>query len=143
MEITNAETSITETELAEFEAQYGLNLPDAYRRHILSDNGGVPSNSFFFADDEEYAVSSFLSVKHGSNSVNKLLDVLNAAPTRPLGTDFYPFADDMFGNMYCINLVNSQVYLWEHDMEGEPMLLANSFSDFVDGLVEEGEEYEF
>ncbi len=143
MHITNTETEITEAELASFETQYGLNLPEDYRQHILSFNGGVPTESYFFADDEEFLISSFLPILHGNNTVNKLLDVLAEAPQRPLAPEYYPFADDTFGNMYCINQVDGKVYLWEHDMEGEPEALARSFTEFINALVEDEEEYEF
>ena len=143
MEFTDTEPSITDDDLATFEASVGITLPSDYREHIVRFNGGLPAASYYLYEDEEYYVASFHPINHGDFTVNDLLDALRGLPEDVFPAHLYPFADDAFGNSYCLDLANGGVVFWSQDTDEGPVSLATTFTEFVDGLTEEGEGYEF
>ncbi len=129
------EQSLTEEEVNTFEKENKLSLPEAYKRHILKNNGGISDKKYF----KGYGIAHFYPIKYGEDTVEDTIDMIGDI----LPTGFYPFAYDMGNNQFCIDLSegdNGKIYFCAMG-EGEikPVLIANSFEEFMKGLSNEKE----
>jgi hypothetical protein len=127
------EEKISELELTQFSEELELKLPEAYKLHILENNGGYPENEYF----KNIHVHYFYAIKKGEypleEKISNLKDVL------PI--NYFPFTSDEGGNQVCISLNEEdygKVYFCPMDMgEVKPEFLANSFTEFLEGLSED------
>lgn len=135
------------TDAERLERLIGAALPPAYREFVLANNGGYPvPDTFRFADGRPgSAVHQFFALrgKQASNRLSYAVEVF--AERVPPG--LLPIARDPFGNLICLGVLGSdysgEVWFWDHEREadeGEPARtdnltkIADSFSDFLDGL---------
>ena len=131
MEFTNTEKKLLNEDIVVFEQEIGLQLPEAFKLHILDKNGGVPKKRYF----DDTRISRFLSIKYGNNTIEKLYN--NIKDVVPNG--FLPFAEGS-GFEFYLSLADEgygKVYLWFHDEEDSEELLANSFEEFIQALNDE------
>jgi len=133
VDFKNTEQSINNTEFDQFEREFGLNLPKAYKRHILKNNGGKPTLDIY----GELRIHYFHSIKYAEfTTLEKTLERIKDI----LPDDFFPFAQDSGGNQVGFFLNEEEygkVYIWFHDMDEEDELeyLADSFDEFMKGLT--------
>lgn len=129
------EQKITISELATFEQETGLNLPESYKKHILKYNGGSPEEKDYF---QEKIIAHFYPIRYGKYTLEKSYKMMKDS----LPQYFLNFAYDPGGNPFCLNLKNGidygKVYYCAMD-EGEviPEFMANSFQEFMNGLEED------
>lgn len=127
-----SEEKISNDELLEFEQSIGYELPRSYKKFILKNNGGVPSNKYF----SEFSIALFFSFKYGKMTIDKIYKEFNNLV--PKG--FIAIADEPGGDFICINLNTDQnyghIFYISHDND-VPLLVAESFEQFLDGLTEE------
>ena len=130
----NTENQLDTNDLNKFKNDYKLNLPSSYTSHILSFNGGYPDKD----EIKGHVVSKFYPIKYGDYTLEEILNDL-VVNENILPSDFFPFACDQGGNDFCISLQDSQygkIYLFYHDTGGDVELIANSFKEFMENLVE-------
>jgi hypothetical protein len=138
---------LSEEELAAFETEKSLQLPEGYRNFMLRYNGGQPvPKSFNFPESENgSSVGVFYRIKKdGTNSLQFVMQQFEGR----MPEDLLPVAGDTFGNQICLGLEGEsrgKVFFWDHEMEplerGEPdyantRLLANTFDEFLDSLFD-------
>lgn len=140
-------------ELAAFESELGVVLPDGYREFLLATNGGYLGGRLWFfgptpagkaADAGVHHLGGFRKQWHFSLTEHR--DCYDGRIPEGL----LWVADDPFGNAICVGLIHphrGRVYFWDHEAEpdsedwdgqvetaGNVTLLANTFSEFVSGL---------
>jgi hypothetical protein len=131
--------------LADFEADFGVPLPEDNRRLLLAHNGGelVPDELVRPGEDEPFSsIGPLLGLHNGPQFLDEILGNVEG----DIPADSLPFAEDAGGNLLCLvvragNL--GTLYFWEHgraDPEAEApgwdgmTLLAGSFAGFVAAL---------
>lgn len=129
----DTEQNITALELNSFEQEQNVNLPVAYKTHILTSNGGTPEKDIF----KGMRVHYFHPIKYGENQLKEIIDDIGEL----FPPDFFPFAGDAGGNQIGFFLAGERVqkvYIWFHDMDDEDELeyLADSFEEFMEGLTD-------
>ncbi|HEX9980460.1 MAG TPA: SMI1/KNR4 family protein [Flavobacterium sp.] len=123
---------LTREELRGFEQQLNMKLPDSYTKLIQEYNGGAPEKDYFKG---KWVI--FNSIKYGKNPIEKTIETMK----RIIPNNFFPFAHDPGGWLFCIDLKQGEeygkIYFYRLDQETEEEaieLLAESFEEFMDGL---------
>ena len=140
---TKCATPLTISDVKDVETTLGFKLPQQLKEHYLQFNGGGPVKPCYYAEDLdlETEIAVFYPMKYHNGSgllVEKIyMDFINRAV---IPKKYLPFANDLGGNLFCIDLENEIVVLIWMDLgvvtESCINLLANSFIDFVDNLEE-------
>ena len=140
---------ITREEIKAIESKLGITFPDCFVEHYLQYNGGIPSEAFFYSEEEdiETEIQLFSPLKYRFQNV----DVRTVEEKYELFkskseimSDYLPFANDYGNNQICINLKDNKVYIVYMDL-GELTQdcfkqLADDFDEFIDGLSSESIE---
>ena len=138
----NARRELSDSDFAWLEAQIGTALPKAVRAHYSVFNGGEPENYIYVLDENRYVIQEFFSIRYGKpghNIEDNYRELVQKERIIPKG--MVPFAIDPAGDFYCFDSADGRISIFrsEHlpDIEKCITFLANSISDFVDGLVED------
>jgi len=155
-ELTYTTQSATEKDILAFEELIGTTLPKQYRHFLTECNGGRVggpiSGGLWFDEqtsvkiiggirqDKSYSLAHYHGLYQGDN-----------APRIPL--DLIWIMSGVFGNHICLGIrgnYRGQIFFWDHEQEPEPgtrngsvenspniFMLAETFSDFIENLVEE------
>jgi hypothetical protein len=124
---------ITDKEINDFEKKLkGFKLPDDYKGHMLKYNGGVTLEFYEWYKDDEVQFLYFLPLKFEDNNMeNALISKEGILPESDI------FIGSIRGGKLCMSLARNgdkgSVYAFFSD--GEKLDLANSFTEFVNGLV--------
>jgi len=136
----------SETELAAFESMIGCRLPEDYRQFLATTNGGAVEDDRFFSGTADAGICIY-----GIGGVPELIENRDCyqISERRIPSDLLWIMDDAFSRGVCIGITGAyrgKVYLWDSDNEpgsawdgevataGNIVLLANSFTEFIDGL---------
>ena len=123
-------------EIREFENKLGLSLPEDYKTHMLQYNGGRPEghNVFFNTSNDKISLGYFHPIKYGCSTVEKIYELTH---------DFLPKNHVSIGDTHTgyLNMCLDQndygaVYLYHSNKKERK--IANSFTEFVNGLVDYG-----
>ncbi|HEY0016567.1 MAG TPA: SMI1/KNR4 family protein [Longimicrobium sp.] len=151
-EITMKGPPLPPEKIDAFEREIGHTLPEDYRRFLSICNGGYAGGRFWFEDAGVHHVgglraeSSFsLRDSHRTYQVEE----------RWIPRSLIWIMDDPFGNAICLGVAGierGRVFFWNHEgipdaaeWDGEAVtadnieMLAESFTDFVEGLEEPGD----
>jgi cell wall assembly regulator SMI1 len=133
----NVKEQLTHDDLTNFEKKNKLTLPEAYKKHLLTYNGGYPEKEYF----QGIEIAYFNSIKYGKSTL--LQDVLDMIGDI-LPKDYLPIAYDGGDNQICIYLKEGDkygyIYYLPMDMgEIEPEFLAKSLNEFLEGLSDDGD----
>ncbi|MDB5692565.1 MAG: hypothetical protein JWO81_1628 [Alphaproteobacteria bacterium] len=136
---------LNEADLTAAEARLCRQIPSAYRRFLLGQNGGRPSVSDFeFGPDREPAnVKSFvgLDLKEESFTLPYVFAMFGCR----LPKDFFPIARDAGGNL--IGIIDrgercGLIVYWDHEDAGDDSdklpEIARDFDEFLKSLNEMG-----
>jgi hypothetical protein len=135
-------------ELSKLENKLNVSLPDEYVKFLREYNGGTLESNIFrleASEIENISVSEFFGT--GLEDYNDLIEQYKLYSKR-LPSDYIPIARAEGGNIICINIKNQKIFLWDHDSElieeehlkdSSLILIANSFSHFLNNI----EEYDF
>ena len=149
-----------EQAILRFEAEIGARLPEDYRRFLSAGNGGYLGGRLWFTHSGLTGRHAHVGLHHvgGFRTESHFsLDSARATYQSPdevrIPLDFVWIMDDPFGNAYCIGLSGGHrghIYFWDHEEEPDPdewdgsiegagnlLHLADSFEDFVAGLIPE------
>lgn len=153
LEITPIAGSISESAIRDFEENIGMPFPPDYREFMLKYNGGDPLKCVFKFQDatgpySDSIIRYFFAFSDDYNeSIKHNHEIYTLADRVP--KNILPIAEDPGGNIVCLSLAGDdvgKVYFWDHEQEGlteasstyeNLELIANSFTEFVDGLEEE------
>lgn len=137
------------SELEKFEQLINYRLPDDYRHYLLNFNGAEPINTVCHVSDLEGATNlhTMLGIHNGPEYAKLELEFGDRNSTKKTG--FLAFADDTFGNYFCLNLQRKkygEVYFYNHESSHASKIktlskVADSFESFIESLISE-EEYE-
>ncbi|MDA1525325.1 SMI1/KNR4 family protein [Bacillus cereus] len=131
-----------EEAVVRFENMLEIVLPNDYKLCITNYNAGRPRpNVFDTAQRKELVAKALLSFDqlNVENIWDTFENVKNQLPKR-----IVPFMSDQFGNYICFDYRTSNeptVVFWDHELSHQNIekgisYIANSFSEFVEGLYE-------
>jgi hypothetical protein len=138
--------ALSEDRVSEFERLIGHPLPASYRSFLLEYNGGCPKRCCITFPRSE-KIWNIVNTVYGLHSGPRhaRLDEALRAYSDFIPNTRLPFADEPGGNAYCIGITwqnYGRVYFWDHEAnpgDDAVLLLADSFAEFLDSLVEEEE----
>jgi cell wall assembly regulator SMI1 len=133
-------SSITENDIASFEAEIGNKLPADYKEFLLTYNGGMPSKCRFLISEEQGYTSAELfygltdDKDYGLRRNYSLFRIYN-----DVHQTIIPIAEDAGGNRICIGLSgenNNKIYFWDHEQsKGKNLFfICQGFSEFLKKL---------
>ncbi|HYR10999.1 MAG TPA: SMI1/KNR4 family protein [Longimicrobium sp.] len=136
-------------EIDAFEREIGHTLPEDYRRFLSLCNGGFGGGRFWFVDAGVHHVGGLR--EESSFSLRHARRVYQLDEPR-IPRSLIWIMDDPFGNAICLGvsgIERDRVFFWDHEGEPDPEnwdgqaitadnveMLAESFTDFVEGLEE-------
>lgn len=116
-------------QIAAFEAQHGITLPDPYRRFLIRQNGGRPLENLHFVDSPDgpidVGVNWFYGLETGSEHDNLAHQVRFMHGSLPV--ELIPIAEASAGDLIVLKVSGDKlgsVWLWNHEWEpeeGEPV----------------------
>lgn len=127
----------------DFEAQYGINIPLAYKSFLVEYGGGILEHCNYYkktstGEDLEFEISSFYGNGNGDTSLDLGFYYVMNLGVIPRG--LLPISDDGIGNQICIGHSGEyldKIYIvWDTEEERltDIVLLNNSFGEFVSFL---------
>ena len=131
----------------EFCEKYGLSFPKSFVEYLTVNNTGELESNIV-QSYEDFSVRYFLGTS--SESYNNIEETYLCFIDR-IPHNCVPIAEDYCGNLACLSLNDDtygKIYFWDHETmdvdEGEVCeysvndmpLLADSFTDFLDNIVE-------
>ena len=139
---------LDESKIAQAEKRWGVKIPPAYRKFLMSHNGGRPDPSDFRITtprgSELVSIRTFLGIDMPEETFG--LDYVMETFADRLPSDLFPIARDPGGNIIAVATQGAdagKVYFWDHEREaddGEPPskmnlhLISESFDSFLKNL---------
>lgn len=153
---TGTEQAVTAVDLQAVEQEYDLQLPDDYKAHLLTYNGGWPQQRASFQQPAESTtqpiirtISDFYPVKYGELTLEDALEDFEGQ----LHPDLVPFGSETGGDQFVLSVGPedySAVYYISHERYKQPTrkqmkqprqygtgvsFLAPSFTAYIAGLI--------
>jgi len=142
------EKAITPANLDQLESVIGKKLPAPFRNHYLKYNGGMPERAYWVSEDffDPIEVASFRPITYGEPTLLSTYQLMLKKQVLP--AHLLPFADDLGGNFFCLNLDSGAISYYttdtfdsdlspeENQAESEKPICSN-FLRFVQGLIDE------
>ncbi len=119
------EQSLTDKDIAAFEKQYKIDLPNNYKKLVLNFNGGIPINNKKF--------HCLYSIKYGQVTVEYTRNILQVVE-QIIPKEYLPIADDWNGNVFTISTIKEeygQIFCWYLDSDNEKRKVAETLEDFL------------
>ena len=117
---------LTTNDIKRVENHYEIELPQEYKKHILSLNGNSYSGAYIqHPEYGELDFSRFISL-----SKKNKRNVYDIYQKNIEGKKFFPFADTDFGDFYCLDIESKQIVLWFHET-GKVITVCDSFEIFL------------
>jgi hypothetical protein len=131
------EQQITLVELNEFESLIGYSLPEDYRQHMLSINGGMveqDNNAHISNPEAGNGIAYFYPIKYGGYTMEKAYEQM--ANLLPIG--YISIGTTRGGGEIIISLNNDSTYgnIKERYSDGEINDLSPSFTQLLNDQVE-------
>jgi hypothetical protein len=121
--LTMAGHSLTDADVATFEARQKVKLPASYRRFLLQSNGGRPDKEDILVVPgwpfKRTVVSFFFGIER--SDTYELADNITRYEGR-IPSDCIPIGDDVGGNILCLRIGGiheGEIYFWDHEAESE------------------------
>jgi hypothetical protein len=147
-----------EKEIARFEAEIGARLPEDYRQFLVACNGGLVGGMLWFRGPTAEGGTADAGINHIGGfreephfSLDWARECYQDDDDLRIPRELLWIMDDPFGNAICLGVSGQhrgRVFFWDHEEEPDPedwdgsietagnlQLLANSFTEFVAGLV--------
>lgn len=131
--------ALEESALVAFEVSLKERLPETYRQHLLTYNGGKwEPKCFVISDKEGESVVHGVYGLHGGPEYCRL-DAIRETFSDRIPKDLLAIACDSFGNQICIGIsgkLRGAIYFWNHEIVGKTSLIriGDSFESFIDAL---------
>lgn len=142
--LVNTEQSLTDVDIQSFEKLLSKAIPNSFKAHYKTNNGGSPSESDIEEGNWGLPVCGFYSIKYGQLRIEDVIS--DISPIEPedneYGTwtryEFLPFAYDFGGNPIFLSLREKdygRIYLYAPD--GKKIFdVSDSFENFLQRLYE-------
>lgn len=142
----------TEEIISNEENMWRVKLPAKYKSFLIENNGGVPVEKSFTANNHSYAIDRFLCVLEdaenndlGEYDIDVTLTRIEERLTDNedlVGVDLLPIAILFAGDYLCLDYRESKnipkLCVWNHEESGEldPVVyfVANNFEEFINSL---------
>ncbi len=142
---------ISSEDISFVEKQIGISLPDEVVNHYLSNNGGIPTKTYWVKDNWVYLwLHEFLPIKYTNETTRTLEETYLFLRNKNLiPENLVPFAVDHGGNYFCFDS-EGKIYFYtmddwnsdfsyEENQEQSKQYLCKNINEFIDGLLEEPE----
>jgi len=132
----------TAAQIAEFQSNFGVTLPDEYLVFLRHSNGGHPERDSFrpkgLAEDVSWGVGRFYFLSDDHNDLEGLWAASNEWRWA-LHSNIVPIGDDDGGNQILLSFDKQppSVELCVHDEGMRIIHVADSFGEFIDMLSED------
>ncbi|WP_369943927.1 SMI1/KNR4 family protein [Xanthomonas medicagonis] len=130
--LEDAEQSLTEQELDEFQQRFDARLPAGFRRFYLRHNGGDLSED---NGGNDVLLRGFTPIKYGVAPIERVYrDLIDSVPSLQ---GMLPFAYDEGGNSFLLSLReddHGSIYLYLM-VEAELAWVCDSFDEFIADLT--------
>lgn len=119
------------SKIKEFEQENGVKLPDLYKEHVLTYNGGYPNKTTFRHSEGRECVFEALLNWDQSRKANIFFwnDVVNEKT-------LIPFGKDPFGNVICFNFLvveEPSTVFWDHE-SNKTFFVSDNYKSFLEEL---------
>lgn len=133
MQFEQSEKQLTQEELNNFEENFQVSLPDDFRQHYLTYNGGYPLYDYVKGLKNIFTINGFDSIKYGALPIEQII-----ADHKKSGITFekkVPFAYDNGGNVFLIS-EDGAIYILESEFlkDKNYILVSESFTDFLNSF---------
>lgn len=141
MKLTSKYKLVTIDDINEFEKKLdGLKLPEDYKQHMLSFNGGYSNNANLYLKHSNKTIDFeyFHPLKYGASTLEKYLDMRSVLPKGQISIGA------ILGGRISLGLSKEnygQVFISFEDVN--PEKVANTFTEFLNSLHESEEEEDF
>ncbi|MBP5221960.1 MAG: SMI1/KNR4 family protein [Lachnospiraceae bacterium] len=115
-------------EIVSFEKEYGIIIPEQYRKFLLKYNGGHTPNTIFDAPK----IYTTLILFYGIGDIEKKLDNIYEL-SEWIKRHLLPISFDIYGNYIAIGLegdLKGKIYFCDHEKGYKKTLIANDLSEF-------------
>lgn len=146
-ELDNVFGKLSIDDLNKFEEKINYRLPVSYRNYLLNFNGSKPLNTICHVSETEgnTTLHTMFGIHNGPESAR--LEPSFGDSNSIKTTGLLAFADDTFGNYFCIHLSNKyygKVYFYDHESSCANKVktltkVADDFDDFINMLVSESD----
>jgi len=135
----------SEAEIAAFEMEIGIRLPEDYRKFLILCHGGTLSEDCSFIEDSDsFSLAPPESI-YDLRSIREYRASYRANDSR-MPTDVLPIIGDGLGNEFCIGISSNnrgKIYFFDHEGGLDPTeyfcQLSDSFTEFIANLrLDEG-----
>ncbi|WP_404811834.1 SMI1/KNR4 family protein [Capnocytophaga canimorsus] len=124
------------------EKKISKKLPIDFVNQYLLSNGGIPSKTYFYVenDDDYVEISFFIPIKYPSDKLANMIveESYNKLVQIGMPNYYIPFALDWGGNYFSIDTTNNNVILLLTDLgefsEKSIKYLSQDFKGFIDNL---------
>lgn len=134
-------------DLEKFEEKINYKLPVSYRDYLLNFNGSKPLNTICHISETEgdTTLHTMFGIHDGPEFARLESSFGDSNSTKKTG--LLAFADDTFGNYFCIHLLPKyygEVYFYDHEASYANKVktlikVADNFDDFINMLISESE----
>lgn len=136
MEFEQTEKQLTESDLKNFEESFKINLPDEFKNHYLTYNGGYPPYEYVKGVKNIFTINGFNPIKYGSLPIEQI--IADYKKSEITFEKKIPFAYDNGGNVYLIS-EDGSVHIIEAEFieDKNYILVSESFKDFINSFYNE------
>jgi hypothetical protein len=148
LKFSDGEKPLAEADFVKIEKKLNAKLPDAMKKLYAASNGGMPSPCMWvdatgaLGEMEIFHFLPFLYIKGRAKAEHLIIDgiALNSWKEGTLPRELLPFAADIDGNFFCINLGSEDIVHFTTDdgeavQKGTIRKLNDSFSDFIQSIT--------
>ncbi|RIY35307.1 SMI1/KNR4 family protein [Capnocytophaga canis] len=137
---------ISQMDIELLEKKISKKLPIDFVNQYLLSNGGIPSKTYFYVenDDDYVEISFFIPIKYPSDKLANMIveESYNKLVQIGMPNYYIPFALDWGGNYFSIDTTNNNIILLLTDLgefsEKSIKYLSQDFKDFIDNLETDG-----
>lgn len=133
----NDEYSISPNDISAIEQKFGITFPEALRAYYLQFNCADTVLCGYIKGPDVYEVDAIYPIKYKYPKYMPLLETLIERDKKDgyIPCDMIPFAADQSEGCYYCHSVSEQIFLILSYEIDNPILICNSFAEFINGLV--------
>ena len=136
----NVEYSIFPNDISDIEKRFGIIFPETLKTYYLQFNCADTILCGYVKGTDVYEVDAIYPIKYTYPKYMPQVETLMERDRKDgyISRDMIPFAADQSEGCYYCNSKSEQIFLVLSDDVDNPILICNSFSDFINGLVNIG-----
>lgn len=124
---------LTETDLEKFEELLDIILPDDFKAHYLTYNGGYPPYDYVRGIKHIFSINGFNPIKYGLLPIEKIVEDYQSSEI--VFEKKIPFAYDNGGNVFLISEEGQIFIIAVEELKNQNFtLVSESFTDFLNSF---------